>query len=176
MKHETILAEQSTTYIFGYGSLMNPHSLARTLPTKRHAHEALLDGYKRKVNAPVGNYVYMNIVESSGSQIEGVLIAVSSDELALLEEREVGYEKVDVTDRVRVSTSTPSSTTSDLLNAGVFAFIAPDRHHADKKVLRSYLHTCALGVANERRAQWLAETEIHNDIVEDLDHPLYKNV
>ena len=151
-------------YVFGYGSLMNPHSLARTLPTKRHAHTATLSGYKRKVNAPVGDYLYMNIVESDDAVIEGVLIEVSKEELTKLEEREVGYDRYDVTNRLNIS-----------VNGRVFAFIAPDQHHADKKILRSYLHTCLLGVPHERRDQWLQETEIYNPIHEDLDHPAYGN-
>ena len=149
-------------YVFGYGSLMNPHSLAQTLPAKRHARTATLSGYKRKVNAPVGDYLYMNIVRSDESQIEGVLIEVSREELAELQKREVGYDRVDVTNHLSVS-----------VDGRVFAFIAPDRHFHDKKILRSYLHTCMLGVPHDRREQWLKETEIYNPIHEDLDLPVY---
>ena len=151
-------------YVFGYGSLMNPYSLARTLPAKRHAHTATLSGYRRKMNAPVGDYLYMNIVESDDAQIEGVLIEVSKKELAKLEKREVGYDQFDVTDRLSIP-----------IDGRVFAFIAPDRHFHDKKILRSYLHTCLLGVPHHRRDQWLQETEIYNPIHEDLDHPAYNN-
>ncbi len=168
MEHKTTLAEKSTTYVFGYGSLMNLHSLWRTLPNKQHVHVATLSGFRRKVNAPVGDYLYLNLVECHESKTNGVLIEVTDAELALLDAREIGYNHVDVTERVSILVDAADDTPTDLADVRIFAFIAPDQHHPDKHILRSYLHTCIQGVPDEHRDQWLLDTEICNTVLDDL--------
>lgn len=144
---------------------MNRGSLARTLPGERDIRQATLSGYQRKMNIPVQGYLYLNIVPNEQSTIEGVLIEVTDEEFVKVCEREVGYEPVDVSGRV-----TP------LVDAPAVVFVAPDGAYPNLLVPRSYIETCLRGVPMEKRESWVAETIIENEIIEDLDAPVYANV
>jgi len=148
-------------YLFAYGSLMNPRSVAKTLSGERVTQRATLRGYRRKMNAPFDGYAYLNIVPDTASSVSGVLIPMTEAELELFSSREEGYEKVDVTEML-----------SSRTEGEALAFIAPDIE-CRFKVPRSYLMTCMSGVPETERAQWLAET-IMNDIEEDADNPIYE--
>lgn len=152
------------TWIFGYGSLMNPKSLARTLPGPRRTLPRTLRDFQRIANVPVSGYAYLNVAEAPGRAVAGICIAISQKEWAALMEREPGYDAVDV---------------SALLDAPVegraFAFMARQGTRSDLPVPRSYLETCLRGVPEERRMQWMEETVIPNGIVEDLASPVYEN-
>jgi dephospho-CoA kinase len=108
------------SWVFGYGSLVSPMSLARTLgrpvPTDRDWVLAVLRGYGRRWNygsrsvradweidgRPVerGLIVALGLVDAPGEWCNGAVAAVSDDELALLDRRERDYDRVDVTDRI----------------------------------------------------------------------------
>jgi hypothetical protein len=116
------------------------------------------------MNVPYDSYLYLNIVPIPDCLVEGVLIAVSDDELETLKVRERGYECVDVTDLV---------TNTDGV---VYAFIAPDLSFPDLTIPQSYIDTCIAGVPPEDQERWLMETVIENDIVDDTARPVYENV
>ena len=149
-------------YVFGYGSLMNPSSLQKTLPGAKIFAGASLLGYRRKINAPVDDYLYLNIVASKGWKVEGVVIKVSEQELRLLQTREVGYQCLDVSDKL-----------SKIFDGPVFTFVAPDREFLRLKIPWSYLDTCLSVVPYSQRDLWLDETIIVNDIEYDMDKPVY---
>jgi len=107
-------------WVFGYGSLVSPASLARTVeravPRDEGFLAAYLGGYGRRWNygsvyqrgnwdGPHGR-VESGVVVSLGLAIaetersNGVIVRVSEDELALLDWRERDYDQTDVTDRV----------------------------------------------------------------------------
>jgi len=152
-------------YMFGYGSIMNQTSLGKTLADPSQAIKATLQGYKRKCNAPYNGYLYMNIIPQTDSAIEGVLVPVSDDELEQMKAREVGYEAVDVTAAI-----SPTQTQS------VVAFVAPDKtFDMTYQIPRSYLSTCTRDMTEADRAQWITDTIIENEIIEDLDDPVYVN-
>lgn len=96
--------------IFGYGSLINRHSLARTVgrtPAVQELVPAWLAGYER-----VWDYaaqvcfegtdeprtaVFLNLRASAGARVNGIVLRVHDNELALLKARERFYDLVDVT-------------------------------------------------------------------------------
>ncbi len=144
-------------YIFGYGSLMNPMSLARTLPREHTFHPALLPGYKRRMNLRYKEHVFLNIVPREGSVVDGLLIPINENELETLKIREQGYECVDIT-----------SLLHDKVDGTAYTFIAPDVSYPDLTIKRSYILRCLGGVAPERHGEWLADTIIENEIDEDI--------
>ena len=151
-------------YVFGYGSLTNPKSVAKTLPGKREVRTAVLNGYQRKINAPVNGYLYLNIVPKNDMRVPGVLIAITSEELETLKHREPGYACLDITDRI-----------DRMVDGKALTFIAPNVAYPNMKIPRSYLRTCLLGASKEEAEQWLQETTIENEIEEDLANPVYMN-
>jgi cation transport regulator ChaC len=150
-------------YIFGYGSLTNPQSLKRTLPGEREIIPMTLRGYQRKMNAPVGRHVYLNIVANDAASITGVAFGVSDDELSRLIDREVGYALADISSQV------------DPPLGNVFAFVMPDGHHPNHAVLQTYIDTCVRHLSEDERDIWFAETIIENIIIDDRSDPEYTN-
>lgn len=151
-------------YIFGYGSIMNKTSLAKTLPGIRNIQPATLFGYQRKMNAPVNGYLYLNIIENEDMSIDGILVPVTNDELVLMNNREVGYKPIDVTEQIGV-----------VLDGGVITYMAPNKTYPDLQIPRSYLETCMRDLPASIRGKWLNETCIENEILEDLKAPVYVN-
>ncbi len=150
-------------FVFGYGSLMNPKSLQRTLPGATAVPAQLFD-FQRKFNIPVDGYLYLNIVPKSGKVMEGVCIPVSDEELAKLKSRERGYECVDVSEKISG------------VEGVAYAFIAPDKGFPGLKILQSYIDTCLAGVSDEKQNQWIEETIIENEIENDRENPKYANI
>ena len=151
------------TYIFGYGSLMNPKSLQKTLPGDREVIRARVSGFQRKMNAPVNGYAYLNLIEREGSSVEGVLIPISETELDIISEREIGYVRTDITALLNVK-----------IEGRALAFVAPDTV-CTLKVPRSYIMTCTMGMTEDERSRWISETLIEGTIEEDLEKPVYMN-
>ena len=112
----------SGTWVFGYGSLVAPESMARTL---RRAVDpvagwrvARLDGFGRRWNygsivlrghwhhdgtdVRDGQIVSLGLTESSAEWCNGTAVRVDDDELARLDWRERDYQRTDVTDLVTV--------------------------------------------------------------------------
>jgi hypothetical protein len=145
-----------TIYVFGYGSLMNPMSLARTLPREHTFHPAILPGYQRRMNKVYRDYLFLNIVPHPDSEVDGLLIPVNGNELETLKIREQGYTCVDITNLLR-----------DAVDGTAYTFIAPDVSYPDLTIKRSYIDRCLGGVPPERHDEWLAATVIENDIYED---------
>ncbi|MBV1893369.1 MAG: gamma-glutamylcyclotransferase [Ilumatobacteraceae bacterium] len=112
---------RSDTWVFGYGSLVSPTSIARTIGREPQAATDLrvghLDGYGRRWNygshGPPGNWRHEEVEVNNGLVIalgltvaasetcNGVAIRVTADELANLDQRERHYERTDVTDLIR---------------------------------------------------------------------------
>lgn len=110
--------------MFGYGSLVSPESLGRTLGRTVsigvEVHEAELSGYQRRWNYGIGHVagwwtdddgvhqectiVALGLVAAAELAVNGVVVQVSSDELAQLDHRERHYDRVDVTELVRTAT------------------------------------------------------------------------
>lgn len=110
----------SSTWVFGYGSLVSPASVARTLgrDVGRDVVLAMLGGYGRRWNygslhqraswtapgGPVvdGVVVCLGLEAATSERCNGAVFPVTDDELALLDWRERDYDRVDVTDRIAI--------------------------------------------------------------------------
>lgn len=111
----------ASTWVFGYGSLVDPSSLGRTLgrPVEVGVDfvEAGLRGWGRRWNYGVGHVsatwraadgrmvhdgviVALGIVPSPAEQVNGIIARVSERELTALDVRERDYDRVDVTQQV----------------------------------------------------------------------------
>ena len=145
-----------TIYVFGYGSLMNPMSLARTLPREHTFHPAVLPGYKRRMNHRYKDHLFLNIVPRDDSCVDGLLIPVNENELETLKIREQGYACVDITTQLQ-----------NAIDGVAYTFIAPDvSYPSEFTIKRSYIDRCLGGVAPERHDEWVRETVIENTIDE----------
>lgn len=85
----------SQNYIFGYGSLIQQESRMRAAPKARYALPVVVDGIARGWWARTGSIgfttTYLGAVADDGAQCNGVLYAVSEEELERTHERERGY-------------------------------------------------------------------------------------
>jgi cation transport regulator ChaC len=103
-------------YLFGYGSLINPQSIALTLGRKVHHKELTLveiSGYCRSWNLVVPvvitdenqnskpiNAVFLDLQKRSGMVSNGVIFKVGAYELANMDIREKQYNRIDVTSNI----------------------------------------------------------------------------
>jgi len=109
------------TWVFGYGSLVSPTSMASTIGRTVAADDsavAHLTGYGRRWNygsmhlrgdwdhdgrrVVGGLVVSLGLAEASSEECNGVIVRVDDDELARLDWRERDYERTDVTERIRL--------------------------------------------------------------------------
>jgi cation transport regulator ChaC len=107
----------SGTWVFGYGSLVSPPSLASTIGRPVDRHDLVvghLSGFGRRwnygsmhlrgdwhhdgVTVRGGLVVSLGVVVAADEECNGVAVRVSDDELSKLDWRERDYERTDVTD------------------------------------------------------------------------------
>lgn len=121
-----MVAESSPTWVFGYGSLVDPESLGRTLgrvvtPGVDFLSAELI-GWGRRWNYGVGHVagtwrrpdgivvddgviVALGVVAAADEAVNGIVARVSDVEIAALDQRERDYDRVDVTAAVTVDGS-----------------------------------------------------------------------
>ncbi|MEP6296473.1 MAG: dephospho-CoA kinase, partial [Ilumatobacter sp.] len=125
-------------WVFGYGSLVSPASLARTIGRLarpgRDFHAAVLGGFGRRWNYGVGHVsgswtsddgtrvddgtiVALGLVRADDEAVNGAIASVTEAELADLDHRERSYDRVDVSDLVAVAEGV------DLGGLAVFTFV-----------------------------------------------------
>jgi cation transport regulator ChaC len=114
----------SSTWVFGYGSLVSPASLARTIgrhPDPGTLLPAVLEGFGRRWNygslhqrgswtgpdgaVDEGVVVCLGLQAGTHERCNGVVVGVTDDEIELLDWRERDYDRVDVTKAVAVDGS-----------------------------------------------------------------------
>ena len=107
------------TWVFGYGSLVSPTSLASTIGRHVASDDIVavdLHGYGRRwnygslhlrgdwrdddIDIHQGVVISLGLVPSDTEHCNGVVVLVTDDELAQLDWRERDYERTDVTDRI----------------------------------------------------------------------------
>ncbi len=107
------------TWVFGYGSLVSPTSLASTIGRQVAPDDMIavhLHGYGRRwnygslhlrgdwrhgdVDVHQGVVISLGLVQAEGEHCNGVAVRVTEEELARLDWRERDYERTDVTDRI----------------------------------------------------------------------------
>ena len=98
-------------FVFGYGSLLNSQSASRTLGDAEALTyaNAVLAGYELAWNAGLvtgaaegvdGIAVALGLEESPEGRCEGSVIAITRDDLVRLDNREINYARVDVTETI----------------------------------------------------------------------------
>ena len=102
-----------SSYVFAYGSLINPASVRKSLPLLESSavRAAWLEGYQRSwsfvATASHGTpktsvrLAFLNLEPNSSGYVTGVLVPVSPNDLGALDRRETGYNRVDITARIR---------------------------------------------------------------------------
>lgn len=165
-------------YVFGYGSLINPVSLGRTLGRVVDAAElqpAYLQGYQRfwglietvfsvALAKPV-NAVFLDIRPNPTSQCNGVVVHVTDAEFAALLLRERNYDRIDVTDKL----VTPPA------DGRVTVFAGRGEHQVTPAALECYvmqryvdlLHTGVDQLGTDFATQFWADTVGHRFSVLD---------
>jgi hypothetical protein len=85
-------------YIFGYGSLICPHSRALTAPTlaQRAVIPVKVQGLERIWSLPFRGLTFMGIRQRRQAECVGVLIPVNDEELAQFDIRELGYDRTPI--------------------------------------------------------------------------------
>jgi len=173
------MSSRSVTWIFGYGSLVSPSSLAstigRTVSVGNGMHVAELANYQRAWNygsevlrgdwvdddgaATIGGLVVsLGIVAAPGDSINGVVFSVDDDELADLDWRERAYDRVDVTDRITLIDQSAAVRLDDPIAVYVPRPVAITRYERHRDA----------GTAGIRRSYWdivdaaFAELGVHH--------------
>jgi hypothetical protein len=141
-------------YVFGYGSIINLESAAKTLGRPIKDDDAFivdLQNYVRiwRVVAPVIVHrdgeqlihaVFLDIQNQVGKSVNGILIDLSIDELNKLDIREKHYNRIDITPHVR----------PPLDNSRIFAYQGKPQffveNFADPKVLARYVDIVYQGI------------------------------
>lgn len=146
-------------WVFGYGSLVSPRE-AHAMADLGAPVPIELDGYRREWTVAMRNsapendakhyvdpetgdrpdiyVVFLNVVPANGARCNGVAIPVDTEGLARFDEREVNYERIEVTDGVaeefegRVWTYTASRGGAERFRTGSRAGTAyiPDEYMA----------------------------------------------
>jgi cation transport regulator ChaC len=140
-------------YVFGYGSILNPASMAKDIDPKHFVGWTVLEGYERIFNVPVEGALALNLRECEGKSVEGVLIEATDEVMKALEKREKGYSAISVTSN------------SKNIDGEVVAFLAPQTDNPEMHILQSYVDECVVGVPISLRKQWIEDSIIENPIV-----------
>lgn len=184
------------TWIFAYGSLVSPASLAstigRTITHGSGMHVVELSGYGRRWNygsqvlrgdwdnddgtrVTGGLVVSLGVVEAADESINGVIFEVDETELADLDWRERAYDRVDVTDRI----SLVGDNGADRVDAPVAIYSprasAVDRYeqHRDEgtaAIRRSYWHLVdeAFSSLGDDHVEWYRRTPAPDVPIRDI--------
>ncbi len=158
--------------IFGYGSLVARESIAATLGREvAPLIPATLIGWRRRwslvrdntrsekgfaptdpTTEPFDWCLGLNLEPVDGEWVNGALIALEEGELALLDQREVRYDRVEVT--AHLSRTSPTERDNARLRAfaEVVAYVARNEHFAPippprSVVVASYLAACEAAFA-----------------------------
>ena len=79
-----------TTYVFGYGSLINMQE-NKELTQPKKSWPVMVNGLKRSLNVHGKNHLVFGVKDVKTSHCNGILFKVNADELARLQEREKLY-------------------------------------------------------------------------------------
>ena len=136
-----------SVWVFGYGSLVSPTSLGGTLGRMPRRGvdfvAAECDGWERRWNYGmqvqpgtlvgsevdrVDTLVALGITEVEGACMNGIIAVVHGEELPGLDARERNYDRVDVTDAVRLLEDAPGAPAIDTIVTYVPRQVALDRY------------------------------------------------
>jgi cation transport regulator ChaC len=116
-----MLARSIQHFVFGYGSLICPHSRAITAPDQAHkiATPVVVHGVERTWSKRTNRgMTAMGVRFSTEAECVGVLLPVNDQELSQFDEREMGYDRVAL----------------NLDNVSAVPFLEQDEHYEDDDV------------------------------------------
>ena len=120
------------SYVFGYGSLMNPASIQRTVAREVPRDTlipAILRDYVRKwdlvdwirfeqdLSGTVVPAAFLDVAQQPGREVNGILLALSEEELSRMDGREKNYDRVNI-----------SSLIEPRVSPDVFTYVGKDIH------------------------------------------------
>ena len=136
-----------SVWVFGYGSLVIPTSLGGTLGREPQRGidfiAAECDGWERRWNYGIDvqpgslvgadvdridTLVALGIVPVEGACMNGIITVVHADELPGLDARERNYDRVDVTEQVRLVEDAPGAASIDAVVTYVPREVALNRY------------------------------------------------
>jgi cation transport regulator ChaC len=150
--------ESPKRYVFAYGSLLNPASMAKDIRAKYFTTWATLHDYERIFETPVSGLLALNIREQSGKNIDGMLIEADDKTYKALERREKGYSAVDVSTLITCAMGIPK-------DAIIYTFISAHGEYPDMHISQEYYDTCINAIPESLRSDWIATTIRNNPIV-----------
>ncbi|HUK19287.1 MAG TPA: gamma-glutamylcyclotransferase family protein [Bryobacteraceae bacterium] len=139
-------------YIFGYGSLIEQASRLRTTPSAMYVLPARARGFARGWWARTGSIgfttTFVGAIPEKGSSMNGVVYAVSKEELEATNKREQGYTPTDITNDVEILSG--GSTPKDKIWIYVNKFKNEKERQdslptADFPIVQSYVDICLTG-------------------------------
>ena len=150
--------EPAKRYVFAYGSLLNPASMAKDIRAKYFTTWATLHDYERIFETPLKGSLALNIREQAGKNIDGMLIEADDKTYTALERREKGYTAVDVTASI-------TCTRGLAKDALVYTFISASGEYPDMHISPEYYDTCINAIPESLRSDWIATTIRNNPII-----------
>lgn len=130
------------TWVFGYGSLVSPASMATTIGRVAGPHDvapAELAGFGRRWNYGAlsvtgswkhdgrsivdGVMVALGLTPSDGERCNGVAVRVNDDDLVGLDLRERHYDRTDVTDQITLGEPVEGLATARPRDARIFTYV-----------------------------------------------------
>ena len=81
---------------FGYGSLVNEFTWSRDYDSQPLEIRNWIREWRHCVDAPFGRTCALTVTRRPNSRLQGILIRCNADELAQIDEREIGYERVEL--------------------------------------------------------------------------------
>ena len=151
---------------FGYGSLVNlaTHDYASPRPAAVHGWRRVWRGTDLRPAA------FLSVAPAPDSVLQGLIAQVPGADWALLDQRETGYRRYDVTDQLQQTDPVPPTAIYQ---------IKPE-HHADgaHPILLSYLDVVVQGYlrmyGHDGVAQFFATTDgWDREVLDDRDNPQY---
>jgi len=134
-------------YIFGYGSLVESQSRARTSPTALYAAPANVVGIQRGWFDNVGGVslstTYLGAVPDPNSTCNGVIFTVTPQQLAAFDERETGYQR----DRIDPRNVTLFDGSKSVPDADIWFYANTKKQFASPEfpIVQSYVDICVNG-------------------------------
>ncbi|GAB3903255.1 gamma-glutamylcyclotransferase [Larkinella knui] len=133
-------------YVFGYGSLINCSSASKALNRNLSKEDIILvnlinfqrnwslwdEVFSLKLQKNVKG-IFLNILQSQGNYMNGIIIEVSDEELKNLVIREKNYDCIDVTNNIEFTDKNLSD------NFEVYSFIGKNEYIFDENILDGYI-------------------------------------
>lgn len=137
----------SNQFIFGYGSLVESQSRARTSPSALYAFPANVAGIQRGWFDQTGGFslstTYLGAVPDSNSNCNGVIFQVSQQQLDAFDERETGYKR----DRIDPTNITMLNGARSAPEGDIWFYANTKKRYASPEfpIVQSYVDICVNG-------------------------------